>query len=207
MSKAITRVRGRAVVIPGDEIDTDRIIPARYLKAITFDGLGEALFYDERYDQSGNPKDHPLNRPEHQGASIMVVGAGFGSGSSREHAPQAIKRAGFKAIVGESFAEIFFGNAIQIGLVCVTLAPEDLGVLAEWVEAHPQDEVEIDLEAGEVRFGDRVAPLEIRESAREALVSGRWDPLDELLEAMEEIERFDATRPAPGRRGSYGGKR
>ena len=203
--EAIKQVRGRAVVIPGDEIDTDRIIPARYLKAITFDGLGEALFYDERYDEAGNPKNHPLNRPERQGASIMVVGAGFGSGSSREHAPQAIKRAGFKAIIGESFAEIFFGNATQIGLVCVTLDPEDLGVLAEWVEAHPEGEVEVDLEAREVRFGGRVAPLAIREAAREALISGRWDPLAELMEAMDEIHKRDAARPGPGKRGGYRG--
>ncbi|WP_456476982.1 3-isopropylmalate dehydratase small subunit [Oceanithermus sp.] len=205
MMEAIKKVRGRAVVVPGDEIDTDRIVPARYLKAITFDGLGEALFYDERYDETGNPKDHPLNRPERQGASIMVVGAGFGSGSSREHAPQAIKRAGFKAIIGESFAEIFFGNATQISLVCVTLDPEDLGVLAEWVEAHPEGEVEVDLEAREVRFGGRVAPLAIREAAREALVSGRWDPLAELMEAMDEIKKLDAARPGPGKRGGYRG--
>ena len=201
--EAIKRVSGRAVVIPGDEIDTDRIIPARYLKAITFDGLGEALFYDERYDENGNPREHPLNRPERQGASIMVVGAGFGSGSSREHAPQAIKRAGFRAVIGESFAEIFFGNATQIGLVCVTLEPEDLGVLAEWVEAHPEGEVEVDLEAGEVRFGGRVAPLGIREAARQALVSGRWDPLSELLEALDEVRALDERLPAPGR-GGYG---
>ncbi len=201
--EAIKRVSGRAVVIPGDEIDTDRIIPARYLKAITFDGLGEALFYDERYDENGNPREHPLNRPERQGASIMVVGAGFGSGSSREHAPQAIKRAGFKAVIGESFAEIFFGNATQIGLVCVTLEPEDLGVLTEWVEAHPEGEVEVDLEAGEVRFGGRVAPLGIREAARQALVSGRWDPLSELLEAMDKVREMDERLPAPGR-GGYG---
>jgi len=203
--KAIKQVRGRAVVIPGDEIDTDRIVPARFLKAVTFDGLGEALFYDERYDEVGNPKDHPLNRPERLEARVMVVGAGFGSGSSREHAPQAIKRAGFEAIIGESFAEIFFGNATQIGLACVTLDPETLGVLAGWVEAHPEAEVEVDLEARVVRFGGRVAPLAIREAAREALVSGRWDPLAELLEAVDKVKELDAARPGPGKRGGYRG--
>jgi 3-isopropylmalate/(R)-2-methylmalate dehydratase small subunit len=201
--EAIRKIRGRAVVIPGDEIDTDRIVPARFLKAVTFDGLGKALFYDERFDEAGRPKEHPLNRPEREGASVMVVGAGFGSGSSREHAPQAIKRAGFKAIIGESFAEIFFGNATQLGLVCVTLETEDLGVLAEWVEAHPEGAVEVDLEAREVRFGDRTAPLAIREAAREALVSGRWDPLAELLEAMDRVRALDADRPGPGKRGGY----
>lgn len=201
--EAIKRVRGRAVVIPGDEIDTDRIIPARFLKAVTFDGLGDALFYDERFDEAGNPKDHPLNQPERQGASVMVVGAGFGSGSSREHAPQAIKRAGFKAIVGESFAEIFFGNATQLGLVCASLAPEDLGALAAWVDRHPEGEVEVDLEAKEVRFGDRVAPLSMRAAAREALLSGSWDPLAELLEAMDAVRKLDEARPGPGKRGGY----
>ncbi len=201
MIEAIRKVRGRAVVVPGDAIDTDRIVPARFLKAVTFDGLGKALFYDERYDEAGRPREHPLNQPERRGARVMVVGAGFGSGSSREHAPQAIKRAGFEAIVGESFAEIFFGNATQIGLVCVTLEPEDLGVLAEWVEAHPEGEVEVDLEAGEVRFGGRVTPLGMREAARQALVSGRWDPLAELLEAMDRVRELDARRPVPGRGG------
>ncbi len=201
--ETIKKIRGRAVVIPGDEIDTDRIVPARYLKAVTFDGLGEALFYDERYDARGKPKDHPLNRPEHRGASVMVVGAGFGSGSSREHAPQAIKRAGFKAIIGESFAEIFFGNATQLGLACVTLDPEDLGILAEWVRANADGEVEIDLEAGEVRFGERVAPLKIPEAAREALLSGRWDPLAELLESAAAVRRMDEKLPRPGRPGGY----
>jgi 3-isopropylmalate/(R)-2-methylmalate dehydratase small subunit len=197
MLEKFTVIKGRAVPIRGEDIDTDRIIPARFMKSITFDGLGQYLFYDERFDEAGNPKPHPLNDPRYQGATILLVESGFGSGSSREHAPQAIKRAGFKAIIGESFAEIFFGNAIAIGLPAVTMAPEDLAVLFQAVEANPELEVEIDLVNKEVRFGGRTAPLFIREEAREALVEGLWDPIGELLEAGELLDEFDRKLPYP----------
>jgi 3-isopropylmalate/(R)-2-methylmalate dehydratase small subunit len=197
MLEKFTVIKGRAVPIRGEDIDTDRIIPARFMKSITFEGLGQYLFYDERFDEAGNPRPHPLNDPRYQGATILLVESGFGSGSSREHAPQAIKRAGFKAIIGESFAEIFFGNAIAIGLPAVTMAPEDLAVLFQAVEANPELEVEIDLVSKEVRFGDRTAPLFIREEAREALVEGLWDPIGELLEAGELLDEFDRKLPYP----------
>jgi 3-isopropylmalate/(R)-2-methylmalate dehydratase small subunit len=197
MLEKFTVIKGRAVPIRGEDIDTDRIIPARFMKSITFEGLGQYLFYDERFDEAGNPKPHPLNDPRYQGATILLVESGFGSGSSREHAPQAIKRAGFKAIIGESFAEIFFGNAIAIGLPAVTMAPEDLAVLFQAVEANPELEVEIDLVNKEVRFGDRTAPLFIREEAREALVEGLWDPIGELLETGELLDEFDRKLPYP----------
>jgi 3-isopropylmalate/(R)-2-methylmalate dehydratase small subunit len=197
MLEKFTVIKGRAVPIRGEDIDTDRIIPARFMKSITFEGLGQYLFYDERFDEAGNPKPHPLNDPRYQGATILLVESGFGSGSSREHAPQAIKRAGFRAIIGESFAEIFFGNATAIGLPCVSLAPEDLSVLFQAVEANPELEVEIDLVNKEVRFGGRTAPLFIREEAREALVEGLWDPIGELLEAGELLDEFDRKLPYP----------
>jgi 3-isopropylmalate/(R)-2-methylmalate dehydratase small subunit len=197
MLEKFTVIKGRAVPIRGEDIDTDRIIPARFMKSITFEGLGQYLFYDERFDEAGNPKPHPLNDPRYQGATILLVESGFGSGSSREHAPQAIKRAGFKAIIGESFAEIFFGNAIAIGLPAVTMAPEDLAALFQAVEANPELEVEIDLVSKEVRFGGRTAPLFIREEAREALVEGLWDPIGELLEAGELLDEFDRKLPYP----------
>jgi 3-isopropylmalate/(R)-2-methylmalate dehydratase small subunit len=197
MLEKFTVIKGRAVPIRGEDIDTDRIIPARFMKSITFEGLGQYLFYDERFDEAGNPKPHPLNDPRYQGATILLVESGFGSGSSREHAPQAIKRAGFKAIIGESFAEIFFGNAIAIGLPAVTMAPEDLAALFQAVEANPELEVEIDLVNKEVRFGGRTAPLFIREEAREALVEGLWDPIGELLEAGELLDEFDRKLPYP----------
>lgn len=199
MLEKFTTIRGRAVPLRGEDIDTDRIIPARFMKVLTFEGLGKYLFYDERFDETGNPKPHPLNDPRYQGASILLVEAGFGSGSSREHAPQAIKRAGFRAIVGESFAEIFFGNATAIGLPCVTLAPEDLGVLFKAVEEKPDLEVEVDLVSKEVRFGGRTAPLFIPEEAREALVEGLWDPIGELLQAGELLDEFDRRLPYPRR--------
>lgn len=197
MLEKFTVIKGRAVPIRGEDIDTDRIIPARFMKSITFEGLGQYLFYDERFDEAGNPKPHPLNDPRYQGATILLVESGFGSGSSREHAPQAIKRAGFKAIIGESFAEIFFGNAIAIGLPAVTMAPEDLAALFQAVEANPELEVEMDLVSKEVRFGGRTAPLFIREEAREALVEGLWDPIGELLEAGELLDEFDRKLPYP----------
>jgi 3-isopropylmalate/(R)-2-methylmalate dehydratase small subunit len=199
MLEKFTVIRGRAVPLRGEDIDTDRIIPARFMKALTFEGLGRYLFYDERFDERGNPKPHPLNDPRYRGATILLVESGFGSGSSREHAPQAIKRAGFRAIIGESFAEIFFGNATAIGLPCVSLAPEDLALLYKRVEENPELEVEIDLVQKEVRFGDRTAPLAIREEAREALVEGLWDPIGELLEAGALLEEFDRRLPYPRR--------
>jgi len=199
MLEKFTVIRGKAVPLRGEDIDTDRILPARFMKVLTFEGLGQYLFYDERFDEKGNPKPHPLNDSRYRGATILLVESGFGSGSSREHAPQAIKRAGFKAIIGESFAEIFFGNATAIGLPCVSLAPEDLGVLFRSVEENPELEVEIDLVNKEVRFGDRTAPLFIREEAREALVEGLWDPIGELLEAGELLDQFDRKLPYPRR--------
>ncbi len=199
----IKRIEGRAVPIRGRDIDTDRIVPARFLKTVTFDELGEALFFDERYDEKGNPKDHPLNDPRYAGARIMLVEAGFGSGSSREHAPQAIKRAGFSALVGESFAEIFFGNATQIGLVAVTVSPEDLGYLFALVERAPETELVIDLERMELQAGRRAIPIFLPEAVREAFLEGRYDPLEVLLEAMDRVRAMDEARAAPGKPGRY----
>src|SRR6187399_2178425 len=121
----ITSVSGRAVCVPGNDIDTDRIIPARFMKCITFDGLGEYLFYDVRKNADGTDKDHPLNDPRFKGAGILLSGVNFGCGSSREHAPQAIYRYGFRAVVAEGFAEIFFGNSTTLSMPCVTVAKAD----------------------------------------------------------------------------------
>lgn len=199
MLEKFTVIRGRAVPLRGEDIDTDRIIPARFMKALTFEGLGQYLFYDERFDERSNPKPHPLNDPRYQGATILLVESGFGSGSSREHAPQAIKRAGFRAILGESFAEIFFGNATAIGLPCVSLAKEDLERLFQAVEQDPTLEITVDLVAKEVRFADQAVPLSLREEAREALVEGLWDPIGELLQAGELLDAFDRKLPYPRR--------
>ncbi|MDR2980985.1 MAG: 3-isopropylmalate dehydratase small subunit [Puniceicoccales bacterium] len=184
----ITQVIGRAVVIPGDDIDTDRIIPARFLKCITFDGLGEFAFYDERKNVDGTDKPHPLNEPEHAGASIMIGGFNFGCGSSREHAPQSLHRAGFKAVIAGSFAEIFFGNSTTIGLPCVCAGKEDLEEITNWAQDNPDKEVSVDLQNMTVSCGGKVYKVSMPESAREGLLTGRWDAIADLLEGAAAVE-------------------
>ncbi len=184
----ITSVTGRGVFVPGNDIDTDRIIPARFMKCVTFDGLGEFVFFDVRHDPQGNKIDHPIDRPQHKGATILLSGANFGCGSSREHAPQAISKAGFKAVIAENFAEIFFGNSTGLGMPCVSASREDIAKIAAFVEANPDKEITIDLEKLEVRFGAQTVKITQRESARDALVNGRWDPIGELLEGLPAVK-------------------
>jgi 3-isopropylmalate/(R)-2-methylmalate dehydratase small subunit len=170
-------VAGRAVVVPGDDVDTDRIIPARFMKGVTFDGLGEKAFFDERFDEAGHGRGHPLDRPEHAGAAILVAGRNFGCGSSREHAPQALARFGFEGVVAVSFAEIFFGNSTTIGLVCAAVTEADRARIVEAVVRDPTLGVRIDVEGRRIVFGDDAVPAAFPEAAREALLSGNWDPL------------------------------
>jgi 3-isopropylmalate/(R)-2-methylmalate dehydratase small subunit len=185
----ITSVTGRAVPVVGNDIDTDRIIPARFMKCVTFDGLGEFLFNDVRKDpRTGVTTDHPLNQPRYQGATILLSGANFGCGSSREHAPQAIQKYGFKAIIAESYAEIFFGNSTTLGMPCVTAAREDIAKIAAAVDSNPQTEVTIDLVKLEVRFAGQTVKITQRESARDALVNGRWDAIGELLDGVPAVK-------------------
>ena len=184
----VTQVTGRAVHVPGDDVDTDRIIPARFMKCVTFDGLGEHLFHDVRFTEYGDPKKHNLNDPRFEGASIMICGSNFGCGSSREHAPQSLCRAGFSGLVAGNFAEIFFGNSTSLGMPCVSASKEDRDKIVAAVEANPQLEVTIDLVDLQVRFGEDSVPCEIREGARDSLLNGRFDPLDELLEANEQVD-------------------
>ena len=183
----ITEVRGRAVQVPGDDIDTDRIIPARFMKCITFDGLGEFLFRDVRMHPDGSPKPHPLNEPKYAGAKILISGANFGCGSSREHAPQAIYRYGFRGVVAESFAEIFFGNCTTLGIPCFSVARADREALGAAVTADPSLEVVLDVEQSEIRFGGRTIKATVRDSARKGLVTGQWDPIAELLEGAPQV--------------------
>jgi len=187
MLPPITQVTGRAVYVPGNDIDTDRIIPARFMKCITFDGLGEYAFYDVRFGQDGKPLPHPLNAPQHKGASILVSGMNFGCGSSREHAPQALYRHGIRAIVAGSFAEIFFGNCTTIAVPCLSLADADLAKLSAAIESDPALEVTVDVEKKEVRFGDTAQSASLPETARDALIHGRWDPIGELLEGASAV--------------------
>jgi len=179
----VKSVTGRAVFIPGADIDTDRIIPARFMKCVTFDGLGEFAFYDARFDEHGGKTGHPLNDPRFEGANILVAGVNFGCGSSREHAPQSLRKFGFDAIIAESFAEIFFGNSTTLAMPCVTAATADITALRAAIEADPQVEVTVDVDALEVRASNGLAfAVQMPDSARDALVSGRWDPIQELLD-------------------------
>ena len=179
----ITQVSGTAVYVPGSDIDTDRIIPARFMKCVTFDGLGEYLFYDVRKNADGTDKEHPLNDPRFKGASILLSGVNFGCGSSREHAPQAIYRYGFRAVVAESFAEIFFGNCTTLGIPCAVATAADMQKLREAVEKDPTIAVTVDVEKNRVFFGSENFTVVIPDTAREALTTGKWDPIADLIEA------------------------
>ncbi len=179
----VLSISGRAVFIPGADIDTDRIIPARFMKCVTFDGLGEFAFYDVRHDEHGNKTKHPLNDPRFQEASILVAGVNFGCGSSREHAPQSLRKYGFNGVIAESFAEIFYGNSTTLAMPCVMASAGDIEKIREAVEADPTTEVTIDVKALKVRTsGGLDIDVSMPDSAREALVSGRWDPIQELLD-------------------------
>ena len=194
-STPIKKVTGKAVFVPGDDIDTDRIIPARFMKCITFDGLGEYLFYDVRKTDTGENKNHNLNDPRFAEASILVSGNNFGCGSSREHAPQSILRAGYNAVIAGSFAEIFFGNSINLGVVCVIASDADRKIIATAIEMHPELEITIDVEDYKIWYGDQFVPCEIKLGARDSLLSGNYDPLDELLVGADEVFKTAATLP------------
>ena len=189
----ITTIAGTGVPVRGEDIDTDRIIPARYLKAVTFEGLGEYAFQDERVAADGSRKGHPLDDPRYAGASVLLVNRNFGCGSSREHAPQALYRSGIRAIVGGSFAEIFAGNCLVMGLPLVT---SDL--VGEWqdrVEAAPDTPVRVDLEAKTISLGDDRYPVEIPDATRRSLVSGTWDSMAALLAGDAQIGATAARMP------------
>ena len=187
----ITKVQGRAIPLLADDIDTDRIIPARFLRCVTFDGLGAHAFEDDRLQDD----EHPFNQERFSGARVLVASRNFGCGSSREHAPQALSRWGVAAIVAESFAEIFFGNCTALGIPAVTLDRERLEVLVGDVETDPTVTVTVDLENDEVRWEQTSAPSRIPTSARLALVSGDWDFLSQLLATEDQVRRAAATLP------------
>ena len=191
----IMQVTGRAVYISGDDIDTDRIIPARFLKCITFDGLGEFAFHDERKHPDGAEKAHPLNDPRFLGAKILLTGSNFGCGSSREHAPQALYRFGFRAILAESFAEIFFGNSTTLGMPCVIMGREDIRALAGLVEEDPAILVTVDLLENKVTAADMDFRAALPDHAREALLRGKWDAIAELLENIPDVQRVASALP------------
>ena len=198
----ITSVEGTALPMRGDDIDTDRIMPARFLRSVTFDGLEQHLFEDERAGSAAGDRAraalHPFDDPRFAGASIVLVNRNFGCGSSREHAPQGLLRAGIRAVVGESFSEIFFGNALMIGLPCVTAPPETVTALMERVDARPDAVLRIDLEAGTCAVGDVSGTVALPPHARAALVTGAWDTTSLLLERYEEVDAAAARLPYVG---------
>jgi 3-isopropylmalate/(R)-2-methylmalate dehydratase small subunit len=193
--RQIVRLSGTAVYLSGNDIDTDRIIPARFLTSVAFDGLGAHLFHDERTTEVGARLQHPLDDPRFKHASMLLVGSNFGCGSSREHAPQAIVRSGFRAIIGVSFADIFFANAITIGLPCASVASNDLLTLTRVVESKPTTHVTLDLESQSVSAGELNVPCTIKPAARAALMSGEWDPIETLLAAAGDVRRVAERLP------------
>jgi 3-isopropylmalate/(R)-2-methylmalate dehydratase small subunit len=193
----ITHVIGRPIPLRGNDVDTDRIIPARFMKAVTFDGIGQYAFHDERFDSEGHARGHVMDDPRFRakGPRIGVVNKNFGCGSSREHAPQALLRWGIKAIVGESFADIFFGNCIALGIPCVTASEADILHLMLDVEQDPAHELIVDLQAMEVTYADRVFPIHVPAGARAQLLEGTWDATRILLQAAEQVRQTAARLP------------
>jgi len=192
----VVKVEGRAVHVPGDDIDTDRIIPARFMKCVTFDGLGQYLFNDVRISPAdGKSLNHPLDRADRKGATILISGFNFGCGSSREHAPQALHKFGIRAVIAGNFAEIFFGNSTTLGMPCVSLSRENLAKVAQAVDADAKLNVCIDLAAKAVKYGSASVPFEMKEGARTALMDGQWDPISQLLEGAGAAGKLEAALP------------
>lgn len=191
----IAAISGTAVPIRGNDIDTDRIIPARYLKEPTFARMGDYPFFDERFDSSGKKKDHPFNDSEYRGASLLFVNKNFGCGSSREHAPQALYRFGIKAIVGESFAAIFAGNCTMMGLPAVTVGSNEIEQLIKSVEENPRTEYTVDLEKKIISYGNQKFFLDMPETYRTALTQGYWDSTALLRANLDRVKLTAAKLP------------
>jgi 3-isopropylmalate/(R)-2-methylmalate dehydratase small subunit len=194
-SRRLTIIEGTAVPVPGQDIDTDRIIPARFLKAISFDGLEAHVFEDDRQQarQQGHP--HPFEVEAYRGATLLLANRNFGCGSSREHAPQALKRWGIRAVIAESFSEIFFGNSLAIGLPCVTVAEADAQALIELVQRVPTTRIHLDLVNQTLTAGDRVVKVSMPKPAREALITGAWDATGMLLDDFAAVEAVSKRLP------------
>ena len=194
-SSKIDRVAGRALVLRGDDLDTDRIIPARFLRAVTFAGLEAHVFEDDRRALAARGERHPFDDPSRRGAAVLIAGANFGCGSSREHAPQALARWGLRAIVAASFAEIFTGNALMIGLPCVSVSRADLERLMALAGAQPDLEIVVDLVSSQVRAAGLTAAAALPDTARAALRSGEWDSTSSLLDRYDEVDAVAARLP------------
>jgi len=186
----IERVTGRALPLRGNDIDTDRIVPARFLVAVSFEGLERAVFADDRAGGA-----HPFDNPAYQDARVLLVNRNFGCGSSREHAPQALQRWGIQAVVGEGFSEIFFGNSVQLGMPCVRVSGEDIDKLMRAVEKDPTLLVTVDLTTMRVNAGCLGARADMPAAARDALTTGLWDATGLLLHDFDRVRETAARLP------------
>jgi len=191
----IEKIKGSAIAIRGNDIDTDRIIPARFLKALTFSELGQYPFYDERFDKDGNPKDHPFNRDSSQGAKMLFVNSNFGCGSSREHAPQSLRRWGIEALVGISFGEIFAGNCEMLGIPALQVSEEDIEKLQQLADTDPGTDWTVDLTKMKISAADLTIPLKINEQRRKSLMAGHWDTTGSLVANLDKVREVHARLP------------
>ena len=191
----VTQVSGTAVPIRGNDIDTDRIIPARYLKEPTFARMGKYPFFDERFDSEGKQKPHPFNDAKYKGASILFVNKNFGCGSSREHAPQALYRFGIHAIVGESFAAIFAGNCTIMGVPAVTVSHEEVELMMKTADQSPQTRFVVDIDKKTITFGEHRISIDLPKTYRSALTSGSWDSTSLLRANLDRVKKTAAKLP------------
>jgi len=192
--RKIESISSRAIPLTGNDIDTDRIIPARFLKCVVFDTLGPHAFEDDRAALKEKGKTHVFDNPLYQGAGILVVENNFGCGSSREHAPQSLMRWGIKAIVGVSFAEIFFGNCVSLGVPCVTLDAPKIQTLLKQIEQNPNDNWTLDIQEGTFK-GTENYKVKLDEGVRDQFLQGHWNPLDGLLAAKNAISQVAQNIP------------
>jgi len=186
-NRYIDRISGRGIPLRGHDIDTDRIIPARFLKCVSFEGLETHAFEDDRKQLEERGQVHPFSDPRYAGARILIVNGNFGCGSSREHAPQALQRWGIRAVVGESFSEIFFGNSVALGMPCLTVSAEDAEALLSAVETNPQTEISLSVAALSVAVNGRTFAASIPAGAREAFTGGTWDATGLLLDDFDQV--------------------
>ena len=194
-SRFINKVCGRGIPLRGHDIDTDRIIPARFLKSVSFDGLETHAFEDDRKQLEERGQMHPFSNPRYAGASVLIVNGNFGCGSSREHAPQALQRWGIRAVVGESFSEIFFGNSVALGMPCLTVSGQDAEALLSAVEANPQAEITVSVANGSVEVNGKTYPAAIPAGAREAFTAGTWDATGLLLDDFDRVKEVAKSLP------------
>ena len=195
MAISIKEIKSRGIPLKGNDIDTDRIIPARFLKCITFDGLGAHAFEDDRKGPEGKSLNHPFDNPSYQGGEILVVNKNFGCGSSREHAPQALQKYGIRAILGESFAEIFFGNCVSLGIPCLVMGEKEIQTLQDLVEKEPQALISIDLSLKTLKIRDSAFSFKISGAVQEQFLKGYWDVTGILMDNMSSIKKVASQLP------------